>query len=249
MIVQELKKEFKNSLSDSLRELYGDIYIHNMKTIFTKIFMSAELCSHYIENPDNDSEILNLFEVINEQIKRGHQLFKTKQKIEKIKNIKFDGKIIKLNKVLDNVKDFIIKAYKLDNVSIKIENTVNNIEFHSEELLKIVFENILINAIKYNDKNKIKIDVKISNDRCDNLEYTKIEFIDNGIGVPDSKKDAIFMRNSKDKGGKGMGLGLSLVKEIVENLKGKIMVRDRNLGDYSHGSNFMVFLPKIKELS
>ncbi|MBN1802508.1 MAG: HAMP domain-containing histidine kinase [Candidatus Lokiarchaeota archaeon] len=247
MIVQKLKKEFKNPISDSLRELYGDIYVHDMKTIFTKIFMSAELCSYYIEAPDGDSEILHLLEVITEQIKRGRQLFKTKQKFEKIKTIKLDGKIIDINRVLNDVKNFIRKAYKLDKVSIKFENVVEHAKFHSEELLKIIFENILINAIKYNNKNRIRIIIKISEEKYEDVEYSKIEIMDNGIGVPDSKKEAIFTRNSKDKGGKGMGLGLSLVKEIVENLKGKIWVQDKIIGNYSSGSNFILLLPKLNE--
>ena len=72
-----------------------------------------------------------------------------------------------------------------------------------------------------------------------------MEFIDNGLGIPDSKKDSIFDRYGDYKGGKGLGMGLSLVKKIVAIFNGKIWVEDRVEGDYSRGSNFILLLPEI----
>ena len=41
-----------------------------------------------------------------------------------------------------------------------------------------------------------------------------------------------------------MGLGLSLVKKIIESYHGQIWVEDRFEGDYSKGSNFIVLIPE-----
>ncbi len=41
-----------------------------------------------------------------------------------------------------------------------------------------------------------------------------------------------------------MGVGLSIVKRIIDNFKGNIWVEDRIKGDYSKGSNFIVLLPE-----
>lgn len=41
-----------------------------------------------------------------------------------------------------------------------------------------------------------------------------------------------------------MGLGLTLVKKIIEVFNGKIWIKDRVLGDYSKGSNFVVLVPE-----
>ena len=71
-----------------------------------------------------------------------------------------------------------------------------------------------------------------------------MEFIDNGIGVEDYRKETIFKKGRKDhKGGKGMGLGLSLVSKILRLYNGKIWVEDKIKGDYSKGSNFIVIIP------
>ncbi|MHA1726923.1 MAG: ATP-binding protein, partial [Promethearchaeota archaeon] len=58
-----------------------------------------------------------------------------------------------------------------------------------------------------------------------------IEFVDNGKGIEDERKESIFLRGTTDKGTiHGMGIGLSLVKMIIDGYKGKIWVEDRIKG-------------------
>ena len=73
----------------------------------------------------------------------------------------------------------------------------------------------------------------------------RVEFIDNGIGVPDESKAAIFQKGyKKDSKVRGLGMGLSLVKKIVEIYNGKIWIEDKVLGDYSQGSIFVLQIPE-----
>lgn len=73
-----------------------------------------------------------------------------------------------------------------------------------------------------------------------------MEFSDNGIGVPENRKEIIFKRGNRElKGSKGMGIGLSLVKKIIKGYNGKIWVGDKVKGDYSQGSNFILLIPEI----
>lgn len=73
-----------------------------------------------------------------------------------------------------------------------------------------------------------------------------MEFIDNGIGVPEDRKEIMFKRGNRElKGSKGMGIGLSLVKKIIKGYNGKIWVEDKVKGDYSQGSNFILLIPEI----
>ncbi len=74
-----------------------------------------------------------------------------------------------------------------------------------------------------------------------NKSNIKAEFIDNGIGIEDSRKKLIFLRGyNKDVTTTGMGFGLSLVKKIMDSYHGKIWVEDRVLGDFSKGSKFII---------
>ena len=108
----------------------------------------------------------------------------------------------------------------------------------------------MINAVKYNTNQLIKILIKISEVQEDGVSFLKLEFLDNGIGIEQYRKEKIFeVGNREYKGGRGMGLGLSLVKKIVDSYNGKILVEDREPGDYSKGSNFIVLIPKNDKLT
>ena len=109
-----------------------------------------------------------------------------------------------------------------------------------------MFENILINAIKYNINPKIEILTRLSKEIKYGTKYAKIEFIDNGIGVPDAMKEKIFggVAPRKEKV-HGMGLGLLLVKTILTIFNGEIWIQDKTKGDPSQGSNFTILIPEV----
>jgi signal transduction histidine kinase len=67
---------------------------------------------------------------------------------------------------------------------------------------------------------------------------------DNGPGIPDGFKGRVFNRMLKgnDKS-KGMGLGLYLVKSLVESYRGHVWVEDRVPGDHSKGAKFVAMMP------
>ncbi len=102
-----------------------------------------------------------------------------------------------------------------------------------------IFYNLISNAIKYsNEGGEIKIKSYLKN------KQLYIDFIDNGIGVPDKQQEIIFNRftrgtNVTNKGISGAGIGLMLSKKIVELHGGKILLESKE----NIGSKFTVVLP------
>jgi signal transduction histidine kinase len=142
--------------------------------------------------------------------------------------------------VIKNITDSSQKDIK-----IQVEPQNANYLITANELVVEVFENIFINAIRHNNNSSVEITVRTSRYQENNKQNIKIEFIDNGYGVEDSRKDIIFQRGyQKSKNTSGMGLGLSLVKKILEIYDGQIWVEDRVKGDHSKGSNFVVLIPE-----
>jgi signal transduction histidine kinase len=91
-------------------------------------------------------------------------------------------------------------------------------------LLEIAFSNLIGNAVKYVGNNGL-----IELDLVDNESGVEIEVSDNGIGIPQKDIDKIFndffrASNIKDKSYEGTGLGLSVVKQIIERHGGSISV-------------------------
>ena len=58
----------------------------------------------------------------------------------------------------------------------------------SNDVYIIFFENILFNAVKYNDNLSVEIVIRILKEKQSGKDYLRIEFIDNGIGIPDNQK-------------------------------------------------------------
>ena len=108
-------------------------------------------------------------------------------------------------------------------------------------LLFDVFSNLLNNAIKFDGHDIVEIDVDISSSGDD----WAIEFKDRGHGIGYDYKKIIFNRmEMAGESTQGSGLGLTIVKYIVESYGGNIWVEDRVRGDLTQGSNFIVLLPR-----
>ena len=81
--------------------------------------------------------------------------------------------------------------------------------------------------------------------RENEVDYIKMEFKDNGMGIEDSRKELIFQEaDQKREDTRGMGLGLSLVAKFLELCDGKIWVEDRVSWNHSQGSNFIILIPE-----
>jgi two-component system sensor histidine kinase BaeS len=102
------------------------------------------------------------------------------------------------------------------------------------EKLKSIVKNLITNALKFTDKGEIAIDIGTEKDTF----YVSIT--DTGRGMHEGEVAQIFERHYKGVGSKGMGIGLSIVKELVDALGGTIEVRSA----VGQGSMFRVSLPE-----
>ncbi len=112
----------------------------------------------------------------------------------------------------------------------------------SSALISIV-SNLLDNAHKYSDKGS-QIQLRLLESKKNKI---RLEISDNGVGIPDEHKDEIFKRfyrvgAEETRSTKGSGLGLFIVKKLVEMHKGSIKVED----NHPQGSTFIVEMPGIK---
>lgn len=124
----------------------------------------------------------------------------------------------------------------------KIDYTVDHgvILVSDRDLVKLVLENLVDNAIKfYNNSDRIDPFVKITISKGDQL--VKIFVEDNGIGIQNKAADEVFqmfMRASERS--ESGGIGLYLAKLTTEKLGGVISLESTN----DHGSKFLVLLPE-----
>lgn len=138
-----------------------------------------------------------------------------------------------LPSVLDQVIDNLRTAYS--NAVIQTDGGVPDIPVKSSDMLDSVFRNLISNAIEHNDKEIPR--VSISTEYSDSTVLVKI--VDNGPGIPDDCKETIFERGEKGLESSGTGLGLYLVKTLIDSHNGKVWVEDNE----PDGAVFVVQLP------
>lgn len=126
-----------------------------------------------------------------------------------------------------------------------------NVNFYSEieeriiacdaDKIERILLNLLSNALKFTNENG-NIDVSVTN--SNGKVFISVE--DSGIGIPEDKKKMIFERfrqvdKTFTRNREGSGIGLSIVKALVEMHNGNIIVESQ----YNKGSRFIVELPEV----
>ncbi|NLV69009.1 MAG: hypothetical protein GXY14_15170, partial [Spirochaetes bacterium] len=131
------------------------------------------------------------------------------------------------------------------NIKIKIDSRPEQIFFRADpEQVEIIFNNLISNAIKYNKDNGEVICVLE-----EYPEFIKIAVSDSGIGMTDDDLSRLFqefvrIKNEKTRKITGSGLGLSIIRKIVEEIyHGSITVA--SVPD--EGTTFTIELPKINQ--
>ena len=148
---------------------------------------------------------------------------------------------ISLRNLCEETIDELRIIAKKNNISIKIEGD-SMIDGNYKELMMLI-KNLVSNAIKYNKENGV-VNVIIEDDE----HFVVLKVQDNGIGISKENQEKIFerfyrvdeSRATVDSGESSTGLGLSIVKQVVEDHKGTIKVES----ELGKGTTFIVDLPK-----
>ena len=122
------------------------------------------------------------------------------------------------------------------------ENFICNID---KELFGRLYDNIISNAINHND-----VGTKILFKICNEKENIKIIIADNGVGIPDSIKENLFepfvIGNEARTQGDGTGIGMTIVRTIVDLHNGKITLNESTIID-GYKTEFDIELRKINK--
>ena len=222
---------------ENLRKRLTTDISHELRTPLTSIQTHLEAMIDGIWEPD--TERLNS---VNGEVIRLTNL------VNQLQNLaKFDSEKSKLNLAKVNVKNLIMNVVynnqgKALEKNINIECDLESIDSYlDKDKISQVIVNLLSNAIRYtNNGGKIFISSYKENNNL------KIQFKDNGIGIPKENIKYIFERfyrvdESRSKNTGGIGVGLTIVKSIIDLHQGTIEVRS----ELNKGSEFIVILPNL----
>jgi PAS domain S-box-containing protein len=226
-------------------QFYKDLFAHDINNILQNVQSSTDTLMLAKKKNEGKEIFDEMLKTLKTQVNRGSQLVSNVRRLSDIEDAEFNLKQIDAINFVENAIKFVNESYKEKNLKIECNSENNEFTVKANELILDVFENILINAIKYNDNQNIVILIKISKEKKEGKQFVKFEFRDNGIGIQDERKLKIFQRTDRNSVG-GMGLGLSLVYHIIMKYNGFIWVENKVKDDYSKGSNFILLIPEVK---
>jgi PAS domain S-box-containing protein len=216
-------------------ELYVDLMGHDINNMHQVALGYLELARDLPAGADQAAFMDKSMEVL----QRSTKLIGNVRKLQKLREGLFEVRDIDVCNMLADVQSE-YEAVSGKMVTLNL-NGHDHCSVHANELLHDVFSNLVNNAVKHTGEGTeiiMDLDVVLDNARC----YCRVAVEDNGSGIPDGSKERIFNRMHKGTA-RGMGLGLYLVRTLVESYNGKVWVEDRVKGDHTKGARFVVLLP------
>lgn len=231
---EESLKRYAQELEESnqMKELFSDILSHDLLNPIGIIKNISEI--RLEDDPDGDEDfktILRNSQKTLDLIENARML----SKLESDQEINFED--LDLKDILENTSYDLELLFNGAGIQL-VNNIKSSMPIKANVLLEHLFINLLTNAIKYAKEGK-----KVVIDGEELSESYKISLTDFGPGIPDKDKKDIFTRFRRTYKGdiKGSGLGLTIVKKLVEMHNGKIWIEDNP----ESGAVFIVELPKV----
>lgn len=224
------------------RDEFLAIASHELKTPLTTIILRIQSTLDSILNQSlanfSGEKLVSSLNIAHDQTRRLQNLIKDLLNFSLITTGKLDLEL-KEEDLTELVKGVVAKFedhLTLAGSSLKMEAGEEIKGLWDQIRLDQALSNLLTNSIKYGEGSPIEISVKKDGNKA------KITIADEGIGIDPSVQKAIFerfKRGTTDGKFQGLGVGLFIVKQIVEAHGGKIYVKSK-LGD---GSKFTIELP------
>ncbi|HKM92383.1 MAG TPA: ATP-binding protein, partial [Prolixibacteraceae bacterium] len=243
--IAEIRIQKEHELTEKKLAFFTNIS-HDLKTPLT-----------LIDGPVND--LLNTENLTEEQTNKLQIIKRNSKRLYKLITDLIDFRLITQNQnaleVSETVINEVIKdcfeAFKeeceKESIKLKYKAVDNLVGFIDLSIIEKILWNLLSNALKFSNNEGV-ISIELEEMAIEGRKNLQLKVSDNGIGISAIDRSKIFDRfykahDSKKRNQQGTGIGLSIVKELVEIHHGKISV-DSNLGE---GTTFTILIPINKE--
>ncbi|MFA1611665.1 sensor histidine kinase [Halobellus rubicundus] len=215
-------------------ELLNQVLRHDIRNDLQLVTAYADL----LADECDDSQIQEYIDTISEHAEHTVELTTTARDMANVLISDSDPESRRLRPVLESEVDEIRSGYP--EAVVRCES-IPDVEVVADDLLGSVFRNVLKNAVQHNDKDVPEVSVGI--ERAEGA--VRIRVADNGPGVSDAQKESIFGKGEAGLDSAGTGIGLYLVRTLVDSYGGDVWVEDRDdLGEGDGpGAIFVVELP------
>ncbi len=222
-------EEEKKLSEDAAKELVSNIS-HDLKTPLTAIRGYVEgILDGVASSPQKTRDYLNtIYNKTNDMTSLIDELLYYSQVAEKYMSYKYEKIYVK-----DFFDEYVKDLYlELETIKIKFEYIVNvgrsTVIDMDKEQIKRALNNIVSNAVKYMDKEEPEIHFRVT----ETSDAINIQISDNGRGIDEKDLPHIFERFYRSDVSRntklgGSGIGLSIVKKVIENHEGSVVAMSK----------------------
>ncbi len=233
---QQKQERLLRQVAEINKELSHFAYVvsHDLKAPLRGIKMLSEwLCADYGQSLDDEGK--ESLRLLQSRVERMHDLIEGILQYSRVGRIREDIVKVDLDALLPTIVDAIAPP---EHIMVRVDARLPVIECERTRITQ-VFQNLLTNAVKYSDKPTSEIVVACTEDS----DAWTFSVTDNGPGIEEKHFDRIFQifqtLAPRDEF-ESTGVGLTLVKKIVEHYGGKIWL----ISDVGKGTTFFFTLPK-----
>jgi len=211
---------------------YAQIVSHDLKSPLRSIHTLVTWIKGEKENVLN-AQTQQYISLIEEKVEKMDYLIEGILTFSKIDSYEDANEMVDLNEIIENIIRIIDIPPHIEVTIAKKLPVKNTNRFRMQQL----FQNLISNAVIHNDKAQGKVVIDYSED---DKNYT-FTVQDNGPGIPKKYRNKIFqLFESYSSDNKSTGIGLSIVKKIVEKYNGKIWIESEK----EIGTTFYIKMPK-----
>ncbi|SFC71561.1 PAS domain S-box-containing protein [Halobiforma haloterrestris] len=227
------RKEYERTLErqrDNL-ELLNQVVRHDVRNDLQLVLAYTELLREHVDEGTEE-----YVEQVLEAAREAVDITETARDVtEVLLQVGVDRSPVRLRPVLGDQVDDVRSNH--ERALLTVEGSLPDVTVLADELLESVFRNLLSNAILHNDEDVPTVTVSAEADD----ETVRVRIADDGPGIPDEEKKRIFQEGEKGLDSDGTGLGLYLVRTLVDRYEGDVRIVDNE----PEGSVFVVELPVV----
>ncbi len=236
-LLHEVQKN-NTALELANRDLERFAYItsHDLKTPLRNVISFLGLLKDKVDKEDEEAQ--TYFKIAEDGARHMNKLIDDILNYSRLEKATLETELVDLNKVVEHI--LLHTKVKLGSKKVAFDIAKLPTILSNESLMKMLFQNLIENAIKYNESELPNIKIQATSHKKNLL----LSFQDNGIGMDEQYQDRIFemfARLHTHTAYEGTGIGLAVCKKIVDKHKGKIWFESKE----GKGTTFYVELPNV----